>query len=134
MVMENSRFLKIWVIAVALAIGVVLMAGPVVQAYYSGLPISYNYTNPLYYTDYGYFNSINGYLLGYAPFTPFLGPDAAAAYNLAGIPTYPYVASPYQTTFPYTTLPGTIIPYARFDYPSYVYGSPDFYLNWVLIQ
>lgn len=129
--MENSRFLKIWVIALALAIGVVLMAGPVVQAQF---PISFNYTNPLFYPDYGYFNTINGYLLGYAPFTPFLGPTAAAAYNLAGIPTFPYVSNPYQTTFPYTTLPGTIIPYARFDYPSYVYGSPDFYLNWVLIQ
>jgi hypothetical protein len=131
MVMENSRFLKIWVIAIALAIGVVVMTGPIVQAQ---IPISYYYTNPLYYADYGYFNTINGYLLGYAPFTPFLAPDAAAAYNLAGVPTYPYVNSAYQTTFPYTTLPGTIIPYARFDYPSYVYGSPDFYLNWVLIQ
>ena len=98
------------------------------------LPITYFYTNPLYYTNYGYFNSINGYLLGYLPFTPFLGPVAAASYNALGIPTFPYVGSPYQTTFPYTTLPGTVIPYARFDYPTYVYGSPDFYLSWVLLQ
>jgi len=131
--MENSRFLKMWVIAIALAIGVVIMAGPMAHAQYA-FPTSYYYTNPLYYSNYGYFNSINGYLLGYAPFTPFLTPTVASAYNLAGVPTYPYVGSPYQTTFPYTTLPGTIIPYARFDYPSYVYGSPDFYLNWVLLQ
>jgi hypothetical protein len=131
MVMENTRILKVWVIAIALAVGLVLMTGPIAQAQF---PISYYYTNPLYFTDYGYFNSINGYLLGYAPYTPFLTYDVAAAYNLAGIPTYPYINSPYQTTFPYTTLPGTILPYARFDYPTYVYGSPDYYLNWVLIQ
>jgi len=129
--MENYRFLKIWVMIIALAIGILLVNISMVNAQ---LPLSYYYTNPLYYPSYGYFNSINGYLLGYAPFTPFLTPDVSAAYNLLGVPTYPYVASPYQTTFPYTTLPGTIIPYARFDYPSYVYGSPDFYLNWVLLQ
>jgi hypothetical protein len=71
-------------------------------------------------------------LLGYVPFTPFLIPDISVAYNLAGIPTYPYFGSLYQTTFPYQASPGTIIPYARFDYPAYVYGSPDFYLLWVL--
>jgi len=129
--MENYRFLKIWVMIIALAIGILLVNISMVNAQF---PLSYYYTNPLYYPSYGYFNSINGYLLGYAPFTPFLTPDVSAAYNLLGVPTYPYVASPYQTTFPYTTLPGTIIPYARFDYPSYVYGSPDFYLNWVLLQ
>jgi hypothetical protein len=129
MVMDNSRFLKVWVIAVVLAM--VLIFGAMAEAQF---PTSYYYTNPLYYSSYGYFNTINGYLLGYLPYTPFLGPDAAYAYNSAGIPTYPYVTSPYQTTFPYTTLPGTIIPYARFDYPSYVYGSPDFYLSWVLLQ
>lgn len=86
------------------------------------------------YADYCYSNTINGYLLGYAPFTPFLIPDASVAYNLAGIPTYPYFGSPYKITFPYQALSGTMIPYARFDYPAYVYGSPDFYLNWVLLQ
>lgn len=131
--MDNLRFLKVWVIITVMAIGIFLIAGPMAQAQFS-FPVSYYYTNPLYYSSYGYFNTIDGYLLGYAPFTPFLTPDVASVYNLAGIPTYPYVASPYQTTFPYTTLPGTIIPYARFDYPSYVYGSPDYYLNWVLIQ
>ena len=129
--MDISRFLKVWVIIAALAIGFVLMVGPMAQAQF---PTSYYYTNPLYYSNYGYFNTINGYLLGYLPFTPFATADVASVYNLAGIPTFPYFGSPYQTTFPYTTLPGTIIPYARFDYPSYVYGSPDFYLSWVLLQ
>jgi hypothetical protein len=129
--MEISRIVKVWMIVALLAIGVVLISGPVAQAQF---PTSYYYTNPQYYSSYGYFNTINGYLLGYLPFTPFLGPAAASTYNYAGIPTYPYVTSPYQTTFPYTTLPGTIIPYARFDYPTYVYGSPDYYLSWVLIQ
>ena len=130
--MENSRFLKVWVIVAIFAIGGVFLAGPMVHA--QVFPTSYFYTNPLFYTGYGYFNSINGYLLGFAPFTPFLTPDFALTYNPLGIPTYPYFGSPYQTTFPYTTLPGTPIPYARFDYPTYVYGSPDFYLSWVLLQ
>ena len=134
--MDISRFLKVWVIAVALTIGVVLLFGPMAQAQSSiyGFPTSYYYTNPLYYSSYGYFNTINGYLLGYAPFTPFSTPDVSYTYNSYGIPTYPYFGSPYQTTFPYTTLPGTPIPYARFDYPTYAYGSPDFYLSWVLLQ
>jgi len=129
--MGNLRFLRVWVIAAVLAIGVVLCFGPMAQAQF---PTSYFYTNPLYYTDYGYFNSINGYLLGFAPFTPFLTPDLAYAYTSLGIPTFPYFGSPYQTTFPYTTLPGTPIPYARFDYPTYVYGDPSFYLAWTLLQ
>jgi hypothetical protein len=135
--MGNLRFLRVWVIAAVLAIGIVLVFGPMAQAqssYYSSFPTSYYYTNPLYYPSYGYFNTINGYLLGFAPFTPFLTPDVAYAYNSYGIPTYPYFGSPYQTTFPYTTLPGTPIPYARFDYPTYAYGSPDFYLAWNLLQ
>jgi len=129
--MENSRLLKLWVFTVALIIGVVLMTGPIAQAQ---LPISYYYTNPLYYPSYGYFNSIDGYLLGYLNFSPFLNPAVATQYNLASIPTWPYFGSPYQTTFPYQVYPGTPIPYARFSYPSYVYGDPSFYLNWVLLQ
>jgi hypothetical protein len=131
--MGNVRFLKVWVIALVLAVGVALIGIPMAQAQ-SAFPASYYYTNPLYYSSYGYFNTINGYLLGYLPYTPFLTPDVSSAYNYAGIATYPYFGSPYQTTFPYTTLPGTPIPYARFDYPSYVYGSPDYYLSWVLLQ
>ena len=129
--MDNYKLLRMGVIAAVLAIGLVLVFGPMAQAQF---PTSYFYTNPLYYPSYGYFNTINGYLLGYAPFTPFLTPNVAYTYNSYGIPTYPYFGSPYQTTFPYTTLPGTPIPYARFDYPTYAYGSPDFYLSWVLLQ
>jgi hypothetical protein len=131
--MDNYKFLRVWIIAAVLAIGVVLLFGPMAQAQYI-YPTSYYYTNPLYYPGYGYFNSINGYLLGYAPFTPFLTPNVAYTYNSYGIPTYPYFGSPYQTTFPYTTLPGTPIPYARFDYPTYAYGDPSFYLAWTLLQ
>jgi hypothetical protein len=129
--MDNYKFLRMGVIAAVLAIGVVLVFGPMAQAQF---PTSYFYTNPLYYPSYGYFNTINGYLLGYAPFTPFLTPNVAYTYNSYGIPTYPYFGSPYQTTFPYTTLPGTPIPYARFDYPTYAYGDPSFYLAWTLLQ
>jgi hypothetical protein len=129
--MDNYKFLRMGVIAAVLAIGVVLVFGPMAQAQF---PTSYFYTNPLYYPSYGYFNTINGYLLGYAPFTPFLTPNVAYTYNSLGIPTYPYFGSPYQTTFPYTTLPGTPIPYARFDYPTYAYGDPSFYLAWTLLQ
>jgi hypothetical protein len=132
MVMDNLRFLRVWVIAAVLAIGLVLVFGPMAQA--QVFPTSYYYTSPQYYSGYGYFNTINGYLLGYAPFTPFLTPDVAYTYNSLGIPTYPYFGSPYETTFPYTTLPGTPIPYARFDYPTYVYGDPSFYLAWTLLQ
>jgi hypothetical protein len=131
--MDNFKFLKAWVIIAVLTTGVILLFAPMAQGQ-SIYPTSYYYTNPLYYSGYGYFNSINGYLLGYAPYTPFLTPDVAYTYNSFGIPTYPYFGSPYQTTFPYTTLPGTPIPYARFDYPTYAYGSPDFYLSWVLLQ
>ena len=131
-VMDNVMFLRVWLIAVFLAIGFILLLGSVSQA--QVLPSSYYYTNPLYFTDYSYFNTINGYLLGFGQFTPFLTSDVAYVYNILGIATYPYFGSPYQSTFPYTTLPGTPIPYARFDYPSYVYGSPDFYLSWVLLQ
>jgi len=97
-------------------------------------PISYYYTNPLYYSTYGYFNTINSSLLGTAAFSPFLTPTLTSTYSLAGIPTYPYVASPYQTTFPYTTLPGTISPYTSFTYPSLTFASPALYLDWVLLQ
>ena len=130
--MDNYRFLRVLFVVTVLVLGVVFLSGSISQAQL--FPTSYYYTNPLYYSGYGYFNSINGYLLGYAPFTPFLTPDVAYAYNSYGIPTYPYFGSPYQTTFPYTTLPGTPIPYARFDYPTYAYGSPEFYLSWVLLQ
>ena len=130
--MDDSMFLKVCLIAAVVAIGAILLFGPMARA--QVFPTSYYYTNPLFYSDYGYFNTINGYLLGFAPFTPFLSPDLAYAYNTLGIPTYPYFGSPYETTFPYTTLPGTPIPYARFDYPTYTYGDPSFYLAWTYLQ
>jgi hypothetical protein len=132
--MGNLRFLKVWVIAFTLMIGLIFLCGPTAQAQSLTFPSSYYYTNPLYYSGYGYFNSINGYLLGYGVYTPFLTPSVASAYNSYYIPTYPYFGSPYETTFPYTTLPGTPIPYARFDYPTYTYGDPSFYLAWNLLQ
>jgi hypothetical protein len=114
-------------------------------------PISYFYTNPLLYQDYGYINSITDpfYYLGYGYFppipgignllgsyyvNPFLNPFEDALYNFFGKSTYPNFGSPYTTTFPFSTLPGTSIPYTRFTYPTYTYGSPDFYLSWVLLQ
>ena len=131
MLMKHDRFLKLCILALALTLAFILVFGVTTRAQF---PTSYFFTNPLFYTDYGYFNSINGYLLGFAPFTPFLTPDAAYSYNSYGIPTFPYFGSPYETTFPYATLPGTPIPYARFDYPTYVYGDPSFYLAWTLLQ
>jgi len=125
--MKIKNFLPFLLIIITL----IFLTSPLAQAQF---PTSYYYTNPLYYSNYGYFNSINGYLLNYLTYSPFLSPALTATYNLAGIPTYPYVGSPYSTTFPYTTLPGTVIPYTRFDYPTYVYGSPDYYLSWVLLQ
>jgi hypothetical protein len=132
--MDHDRFLRRFTIIAILVLGICLLSGSTAQAQGLTFPSSYYYTNPLYYTGYGYFNSINGYLLGYGVYTPFLNPSTALTYNTLGIPTYPYFGSPYQTTFPYTTLPGTPIPYARFDYPTYVYGDPSFYLSWVLLQ
>jgi hypothetical protein len=113
------------------------------------LPISYFYTNPLYYTDYGYINSLTDpfYNLGYGYFppipgnllgsyrvNPFLNSYEDYLYRFTGYATYPFFGSPYTTTFPFNTLPGTPIPYTRFSYPSYVYGSPDFYLSWTMLQ
>ncbi|MBN2373524.1 hypothetical protein JXL19_07045 [bacterium] len=113
-------------------------------------PVSYYYTNPLYFSDYGYINSITdpfyylgyGYkppiegdtLLGWNRFNPFLDAYSVYLYNFLGIPTYGYVNSPYQSVFPFRTLPGTGYPYERFVYPTYTYGSPEFYQNWVDIQ
>jgi len=132
--MDNVGFLIVWVIVAVLAAGLLLMLGPIAQAQF--IPPSFIFISPPcpYYTGYGYFNAINGYLLGYNVFTPFSTPSMANSYNTLGIPTYPYLGSPYQTTYPYTTLSGTTIPYARFTYPTFTFGSPDFYLSWVLLQ
>ena len=81
-----------------------------------------------------YFNSINNPLLGYMSFTPFLSPQTSMVYGLARIPTYQFFGSPYRNTFPYITPGRTGLPYARFDYPTYVYGSTDFYVDWISLQ
>ena len=81
-----------------------------------------------------YFNSINSYLLGHMTFRPFLSPEASMIYSLAMIPTYPFFGSPYRNTFPYISPGKTSPPYARFDYPTYVYGSTDSYTDWILLQ
>lgn len=136
--MNNGRFCKKGMIIIILLVIVGLFFGSIAGAQwylcFGVWPQTLCHLYPSFYTEYGYFNSINGYLLGFAPFTPFLTHDVSAHYDLAGIPTYPYTGSPYLATFPYQTLPETIMPYARFDYPSYVYGPADFYLNWVLMQ
>ncbi len=113
-------------------------------------PVSYYYTNPLYYTGYGYINSITGpfYYLGYGykppvegntllgwnTFTPYLDAYRSYLYNFFDLQTYGYPGSPYQTTFPYNTLAGRGNPYSRFVYPSYIYGSIDHYVRWAVLQ
>ncbi len=112
-------------------------------------PLSYFYTNPLsfngygyvnsltdpfYYIGYGYFPPIIGNLLGWYRVDPFLNPYENYLYNYFGFNTFPYTGSTYTTVFPFNTIPGTIIPYTRFNYPTYTYGSPSNYLNWVLFQ
>jgi hypothetical protein len=94
------------------------------------LPASYYYTAPLAFPTYGYFNTIDGFLLGYNAFNPFLSPSVADAYTLAGIPTFPYLTNPYSTTFPYATL-DAYAPYAPPAYPTFTYGSPDIYSLWL---
>lgn len=140
--MNNSGLLKsrFFVITTLFIVSFILLFGGYAHSqffpycpYISPPSLCYLLSYP-YYTNYGYFNSIDGYLLGYIPFTPFLNQNVSAAYNIAGIPTYSYLGSPYQTTFPYQTVPGSINPYTRFTYPAYIYGIPDFYLNWILLQ
>jgi len=113
-------------------------------------PISYYYTNPLFFTDFGYINSIiepfyylgYGYkppiegntLLAWNRYTPFHDAYSAYLFNFLEIPTYAFFGSPYQMPFPYQTLPGTEYPYARFQYPTYSYGAVSAYQGWLLIQ
>ncbi|MGA1841857.1 MAG: hypothetical protein ACMUIU_14645 [bacterium] len=85
-----------------------------------------------YFDPYGFFNPIDQNLLGHLHYSPFLTYTESALYPSGT--TFPYFGSQYMTTFPYTTLPKAMVPYTRFDYPAYVYGSPDFYLSWVLLQ
>ena len=153
--MNNGCFKRIWLMGLVLilvcSVGIQIHA----QVYPGNYdptylpPVTYYYTNPLIFTDYGYFNSITDpfYNLGYGFFPPipgnllgsyrvdpFLTPYENYLYTFFGKQTYPYFGSPYTTVFPFSTLPGTPIPYTRFSYPTYTYGAPDFYLSWVLLQ
>jgi len=94
------------------------------------LPISYYYTQPLYYPTYGYTNAIDSYLLGYNTYSPFLAPAVADVYALAGLDVYPYLTNPYSTTFPYATL-DVLAPYAPPVYPTFTYGLPSLYSLWL---
>lgn len=152
--MEHSCFLKIFIVAIIIAITCLLLSvkiAPANESYLCIIPLWYwlsispfNMPAPLLliYLDslcrepYNlYLNSISfNHLLGCSPYTPFLNKLNSGLYSLLNIPTYPNPGSYYQTAFPYTTLLGTIIPYSRFDYHSYIYGYPDFYLSWILLQ
>lgn len=125
--MVKSRFLNVCLVAVV-AIVFCLSLGTTVSAQY--LPSSYYYTAPLAFPSYGYFNSIDGYLLGYNAFNPFLAPATSSAYNLAGIPTFGYLSNPFSTTFPYATL-DVFAPYAPPVYPTFTYGAPDIFSLWL---
>ena len=104
------------------------------------LPTSYFYTNPLFYSSYGYTNPISGTatLLGYAPFSPFYDPayiaSLASLTTPISIASYAYPLSPYVTPFPYLTTPGAVSPYVTFDYPYYLYGDPAVYLAWTALN
>jgi len=124
--MVKSRFLNVCLAAV-IALALCLSLGTMANAQ---LPASYYYTAPLAFPTYGYFNTIDGYLLGYNTFNPFLAPAVADAYTLAGIPVYPYLSNPFSTTFPYTTL-DVLAPYAPPAYPTFTYGAPDIYSLWL---
>ena len=124
--MVKSRFLNVC-LAIAIACVLCLSLGTMANAQ---LPASYYYTSPLAFPTYGYFNAIDGYLLGYNAFNPFLAPAVADVYSLAGIPTFPYLTNPYSTTFPYATL-DVLAPYAPPTYPTFTYGATDIYSLWL---
>ncbi len=152
--MFDSWFARISFIVVVLIISCILLFVRIALTYESSLCIipfwywlsmsAFNmpdsllliYLDSMCYETYNlYSNSIGiDYLLGYSSYSPFLSQINATLYDLLGIPTYPYLGFQYHTTFPYTPLLSSIIPYARFYYPAYAYGSPWFYLNWVLLQ
>jgi hypothetical protein len=128
--MVKSRFLNVMVVAIiafAFCLSLSVTAGAQL------LPASFYYTQPLYYPSYAYTNTIDGYLLGYNTYSPFLAPPVADAYTLAGIDVYPYLTNPYSTAFPYATL-DVLAPYAPPAYPTFTYGDPALYALWVSLN
>jgi hypothetical protein len=128
--MVKTRFLNVCLaamIAMALCLSVAVTANAQ-SSYY--LPASYYYTSPLAFPSYSYFNTINGPLLGYDVFSPFLAPSVADYYIDAGIPVYGYLTNPYSTAYPYATL-DVLAPYAPPVYPTFSYGSVDLYSLWL---
>ncbi|MGA1867557.1 MAG: hypothetical protein ACMUJM_03310 [bacterium] len=121
------RFLNYFLFIMVIAIFIVSTLHFQAQAQ---LPVSYYYTSPLVFPTYGYYNTIDGYLLGYNTFSPFLAPDVTDAYTLANIPVYGYLTNPYSTAFPYATL-DVSAPYAAPVYPTFTFGSPDLYALWL---
>jgi len=153
--MKKGGYKRVWLMGVVLILLCLITIQAQAQVYPGNydptylLPVSYFYTNPLFYSNYGYINSITDpfYNLGYGFFppitgnllgsyrvNPFLSPYEGYLYNYFGYETFPYFGSSSTTVFPFNALPGTPIPYTRFSFPSYNYGSPDFYLSWVLLQ
>lgn len=132
---SKNWFLKVIMVVI---IATVLCIGVTASAQW--LPASYYYTNPLFYSTYGYNNTISGAatLLGYAPFIPFFDPayitSLAALSPAITIPSYPFPFSPYVTPFPYSTTPGAVSPYVSFSFPYYVYGDPAIYSAWALLN
>ncbi len=157
---SKNRFSYFWAILkshgyllIVLFLSLILVAIPgtaYCQSFGSTMPISYYYTDPLFFSDYGYINSIiepfyylgYGYkppiegntLLAWNRYTPFNSAYSAYLLNFIDIPTYTHFGSLYQTTFPYSTLPGAGYPYERFQYPAYSYGSVGAYQLWLGLQ
>jgi hypothetical protein len=125
--MVKSRFLNVLVVAI-IACAFCLSLSLTASAQF--LPASYYYTQPLYYPSYAYSNTIDGFLLGFNTYSPFLAPSVASAYTTAGIDVYPYLSNPFSTAFPYATL-DVLNPYAPVAYPTFTYGDPSLYAYWV---
>jgi hypothetical protein len=125
--MVKSRFLNVLVVAI-IAFAFCLSLSLTASAQF--LPASYYYTQFLYYLLYAYTNIIDGYLLGFNTYSPFLAPPVADVYTTAGIDVYPYLTNPFSTTFPYATL-DVLAPYAPVAYPTFTYGDPALFAYWV---
>ncbi|MGA1868857.1 MAG: hypothetical protein ACMUJM_09955 [bacterium] len=144
--MDSLRFFK-YIALIFLSIYFIITP---INTYCQQLPISYYYLDPLYFTTYGYINSITdpfyylgyGYkppiagndLLGAYSYNPFLDPYAVYLYNYFDSATYPYLSYIEAIPFPYQALPGTFQPYGPPNYPTYSFGLVDYYLSWINLQ